>query len=53
MELNTALDFADSRSDLEWKINFGGGVGEINRAHAGEQQMAPPGADFEELTLNK
>jgi len=52
VELNTALDYADSRSDLEWKINFGGGVGEINRAHTSEQ-IAAPGADFEELTINK
>jgi twitching motility protein PilU len=52
VELNTALDFADSRSDLEWKINFGGGVGEINRSHGGDQ-IAAPGADFEELTINK
>ncbi|MDH3715308.1 MAG: PilT/PilU family type 4a pilus ATPase [Gammaproteobacteria bacterium] len=52
VELNTALDFADSRSDLEWKINFGGGVGEINRSH-GSDQIAAPGADFEELTINK
>ncbi len=27
VELNTALDNADSRTDLEWRINFGGGVG--------------------------
>ena len=52
VELNTALDFADSRSDLEWKINFGGGVGEISRSHTSEQ-IAAPGADFEELTINK
>ena len=26
IELETALDHADSRSDLEWRINFGGGV---------------------------
>ena len=51
VELNTALDFAESRSDLEWKINFGGGVGEINRSHT-SQQMAAPGADFEELSFN-
>lgn len=51
VELNTALDFADSRSDLEWKINFGGGVGEINRAQS--DQIAAPGADFEELSINK
>ena len=52
VELNTALDFADSRSDLEWKINFGGGVGEINRSHTSEQ-IAAPSADFEELSIDK
>jgi twitching motility protein PilU len=26
VELQTALDNADSRTDLEWRINFGGGV---------------------------
>ena len=26
IELETALDNADSRTDLEWRINFGGGV---------------------------
>lgn len=26
VDMDTALDFADSRSDLEWRINFGGGI---------------------------
>jgi twitching motility protein PilU len=26
IELQTALDYADSRTDLEWRINFGGGA---------------------------
>lgn len=26
IELQTALDYADSRTDLEWRINFGGGT---------------------------
>ncbi len=30
IELNTALDNADSRSDLEWKMNFGGGSSDLN-----------------------
>lgn len=34
IELETALDHADSRNDLEWSINFGGGV----ESHAGEKQ---------------
>ncbi|VAW64991.1 Type IV pilus assembly ATPase component PilU [hydrothermal vent metagenome] len=29
IEIKTALSYADSRSNLEWKINFGGGVKEI------------------------
>lgn len=31
IELETALEYADSRSDLEWQINFGGGVQSISR----------------------
>ena len=26
IDIKTALSYADSRSNLEWKINFGGGV---------------------------
>lgn len=26
IELETALDYADSRTDLEWRVNFGGGA---------------------------
>ncbi len=32
IELETALENADSRGDLEWRINFGGGAGELSRS---------------------
>jgi len=48
VDLNTALDYADSRSDLEWKINFGGGVSEISRTG---QLNAVSDSDFEELSI--
>ena len=32
IDIKTALSYADSRSNLEWKINFGGGVKEMNQA---------------------
>ncbi len=32
IDLPTALDNADSRSDLEWKINFGGGASDLSAA---------------------
>jgi len=31
IDIQTALSYADSRSNLEWKINFGGGVGQESR----------------------
>ncbi len=31
IDIQTALSYADSRSNLEWKINFGGGVGQDSR----------------------
>ncbi|RDH82886.1 MAG: type IV pili twitching motility protein PilT [endosymbiont of Galathealinum brachiosum] len=30
IDIKTALSYADSRSNLEWKINFGGGVKEMS-----------------------
>jgi len=41
VELHTALDYADSRSDLEWKINFGGGIGELHRDTEAEELTMP------------
>jgi len=32
IDIKTALSYADSRSNLEWKINFGGGVKEMDEA---------------------
>jgi twitching motility protein PilU len=49
IELQDALSYADSRTNLEWKINFGGGVGE-----AGVKASAGSGAapDLEDLSSN-
>jgi len=35
IEIKTALSYADSRSNLEWKINFGGGVKGIGNNEEG------------------
>jgi len=32
IELETALDYADSRTDLEWRINFGGGTAAYHKS---------------------
>jgi twitching motility protein PilU len=47
IDLQDALSYADSRTNLEWKINFGGGVGE-----AGVKASAGSGAapDLEDLS---
>jgi twitching motility protein PilU len=47
IELQDALSYADSRTNLEWKINFGGGVGE-----AGVKATAGTGGptDLEDLS---
>jgi twitching motility protein PilU len=50
IDLQDALSYADSRTNLEWKINFGGGVGE-----AGVKASAGTGAaptDLEDLSSN-
>ncbi len=47
IEIKTALSYADSRSNLEWKINFGGGVKEINSQRHDETLTFP--ADPDEL----
>jgi twitching motility protein PilU len=44
IELQDALSYADSRTNLEWKINFGGGVGE-----AGVKASAGTGASPDDL----
>jgi twitching motility protein PilU len=49
IDLQDALSYADSRTNLEWKINFGGGVGQ-----AGVKASAGTGAptDLEDLSSN-
>ncbi len=45
IELETALDYADSRSDLEWRINFGGGVQALSRTTSTEDLEFPSQLD--------
>lgn len=45
IDLKTALSYADSRGNLEWKINFGGGVKEIDAAKAGDTLQYQSGTD--------
>jgi len=49
IEFETALDHADSRSDLEWRINFGGGVQEAARDGGEESDDLEFPDDLEEL----
>lgn len=47
IDIQTALSYADSRSNLEWKINFGGGVKEMDESkHDDTLQFS---ADLDEL----
>jgi len=47
IDIQTALSYADSRSNLEWKINFGGGVKEAEASrHDDTLQFS---ADLDEL----
>jgi twitching motility protein PilU len=48
VELGTALDFADSRTDLEWRINFGGGM--TGSQKAVDDEALNPLQDFEDLS---
>jgi len=41
VDLQTALDYADSRSDLEWRINFGGGIQSFSRARSNDDLEFP------------
>jgi twitching motility protein PilU len=51
IDIQTALSYADSRSNLEWKINFGGGVGQDSRPREnGVEQFS---ADPDELPVVK
>ncbi|MEM7207981.1 MAG: PilT/PilU family type 4a pilus ATPase [Pseudomonadota bacterium] len=42
IELETALENADSRGDLEWQINFGGGAGKLSME---EENLKMPSLD--------
>jgi twitching motility protein PilU len=50
IELQDALSYADSRTNLEWKINFGGGVGEAGVKATAGTGSAP--TDLEDLSPN-
>ncbi len=41
IEIKTALSYADSRSNLEWKINFGGGTKDLERRQQDETLQFP------------
>ncbi|MDZ7748068.1 MAG: PilT/PilU family type 4a pilus ATPase [Halofilum sp. (in: g-proteobacteria)] len=46
IDLETALDHADSRSDLEWRINFGGGIQSVaSKDKSGEDFEFPEQVD--------
>jgi len=49
IDLKTALAHADSSSDLEWKINFGGGVKELQGKDESHETLEFPSssADIE------
>ncbi len=45
IDIKTALSHADSRSNLEWKINFGGGVAELDQNRKEDTLQFPTGTD--------
>ncbi|MCW8934840.1 MAG: PilT/PilU family type 4a pilus ATPase [Gammaproteobacteria bacterium] len=47
IDIKTALSYADSRSNLEWKINFGGGVKEMAKER--EDDKLDFSTDLDEL----
>ena len=47
IDLKTALANADSSSDLEWRINFGGGVKDINRENENPDTLQFPATSSE------
>lgn len=51
IDIQTALSYADSRSNLEWKINFGGGVGQDS--HPRENGLEQFSKDPDELPVVK
>jgi len=48
IDFETALEHADSRNDLEWRINFGGGVQSVGGEGSGDDDLELP-QDSEEL----
>jgi twitching motility protein PilU len=49
IDLKTALSYADSRSNLEWKINFGGGVTASADSKHDQSLQFPAGGDLDDL----
>jgi len=49
IDIKTALAHADSRSNLEWKINFGGGVKELEEANKNDTLQFNAGGGTEGL----
>lgn len=47
VDLQVALDHADSRSDLEWRINFGGGAQSLTKSQESDD-LELPGGDRDE-----
>ncbi len=45
IDIKTALSYADSRSNLEWKINFGGGVKEAGKDEHNDTLQFPSNPD--------
>jgi len=45
IDIKTALSYADSRSNLEWKINFGGGVKDMSKEESKDALAFPDNPD--------
>ena len=45
IDIKTALSYADSRSNLEWKINFGGGVKDMSKEESKDTLAFPDNPD--------
>jgi twitching motility protein PilU len=48
IDLKSALAHADSSSDLEWKINFGGGVKELEGKGGEDESLEFPSSSFDQ-----
>jgi len=49
IELKTALSYADSRSNLEWKINFGGSTEDLEKKRQDETLQFPKDGELPEV----